>query len=90
MNGLHTKLMIPGLSDIRQDPEMKNVSINKQGSSSLSIMIRIFYKPSTLPSQLFLRYITSSGRKYIVPDYIRVQHSMMDHRIPQRMCTILT
>lgn len=69
MNGLNTKVMIPGLSDIRKDPEMKNVSINK---ARLIIPVHYdknIYKPSTLPSQLFLRYITSSGRKYIVPDY---------------------
>ena len=69
MNGLHTRIMIPGLSDIKKDPTMKNVSINK---ARITIPVHYdddIYKPSTLPSQIYLRYITTSGRKYIVPDY---------------------
>lgn len=69
MNGLNTRLMIPGLSDIKNDPEMKNISINK---ARLIIPVhydRKIYKPSTIPSRIFLNYITKSGRKRTVPDY---------------------
>jgi len=69
MNGLHTKLMIPGLKDIKDDPEMKNVSVNRARIMLPVHYDGITYKPSTLPGQIYLRYVTSTGKKYIVPDY---------------------
>jgi len=69
MNGLHTRIMIPGLSDIKNDPAMKDVSVNR---ARLILPVHydgIIYKPSTLPGQIYLRYITTSGKRYIVPDY---------------------
>ena len=69
MNGLHTKLMIPGLKDIKDDPLMKNVSVNRARIMLPIHYDGITYKPSTLPGQIYLRYVTSTGKKYIVPDY---------------------
>lgn len=69
LNGLNTRIMIPGLSDIKMDPTMKNISVNK---ARIIIPVHYdgdIYKPSTLPGQVFLRYITTTGNKYIVPDY---------------------
>jgi len=69
MNGLHTRIKIPGLNDIKNDPTMKTISINK---ARISIPVHYddnIFKPSTLPGQVFLRYITTSGRKYMIHDY---------------------
>ena len=48
---------------------MKGIAVNKA-----RIIMPIFYDddiytPKTVPSQLYLRYVTTSGSKYIVPDY---------------------
>ena len=69
MNGLNTRIMIPGLSDIKNDPTMKNVSVNRARIILPVHYDNDLYKPSTLPGQIYLRYITGSGNKYIVPDY---------------------
>jgi len=69
MDGLYTKLLIPGLSDIKKDPAMKNISVNKARIIIPVHYDNILYKPSKLPSQIYLRYLTSSGKRYIVPDY---------------------
>lgn len=69
MNGLNTRLMIPGLSDIKNDPEMKNISVNKARLILPVHYDKKTYKPSTIPSRIFLNYFTKSGRKYTVPDY---------------------
>ena len=69
MNGLNTRIMIPGLSDIKNDPTMKNVSVNRARIILPVQYDNVLYKPSTLPGQIYLRYITSYGNKYIVPDY---------------------
>ncbi len=78
MNGLNTKLMIPGLSDIKNDPEMKNISVNK---ARLILPVHYdnkTYKPSTIPSRVFLNYFTKSGRKYTVPDYSSLNPGFYD------------
>lgn len=69
MNGLNTRLMIPGLSDIKNDPAMKNISVNKARIILPVHYDNVIYKPSTLPSQIFMRSVTSTGRKYLIPDY---------------------
>jgi len=69
MNGVFTKILIPGLEDIKNDPLMTNISVNKA-----RLIIPVFYdndiyKPSTLPAQVYLRYLTSTGSRFIIPDY---------------------
>ena len=69
MNGLYTKILIPGLGDIKNDPALNGISINKARFIVPVVYDNDVYKPSTIPSQLFLRYNTTSGSRYIVPDY---------------------
>jgi hypothetical protein len=69
MNGAYTKIKIPELETVRENPDMKNISVNKA-----RLVIPVYYdgdlyKPSTIPSIVFLRYVTSGGSKYLVPDY---------------------
>jgi len=69
MNGVFTKILIPGLEDIKNDPLMTNISVNKA-----RLIIPVFYDddiyiPSTLPAQVYLRYLTSTGSRFIIPDY---------------------
>ncbi|MCU0473178.1 MAG: DUF4270 domain-containing protein [Bacteroidales bacterium] len=69
MNGVYTRIWIPGLEAIKNNPAMKGIAVNKA-----KLIMPIFYDddiytPKTIPSQLYLRYVTRSGSKYIVPDY---------------------
>lgn len=76
MDGLYTKLSIPGLSDIKNDPAMKNISVNKARIIIPIHYDNILYKPSKLPSLILLRFLTSSGKRYIVPDYYPTSSSI--------------
>jgi hypothetical protein len=78
LNGLYTKILIPGLSDIRNEPAMKNISVNKARLIIPVVYDNDIYKPSTIPSALYLRYVTSSGGRYIVPDYSIVSAAFYD------------
>jgi hypothetical protein len=73
MNGVYTKLKIPGLEGLRTDTSFKNILINKA-----RIILPVFYdgdlyKPSTLPTFLYLSYNTTSGTQYFVPDMLVTQ-----------------
>lgn len=67
-NGVFTKLVIPGLDSVKNDPEMKNISINKA-----RLKIPVYYDGttftrSTIPSSLYLRYLKTDGEKYLIPE----------------------
>jgi hypothetical protein len=69
MNGVYTKIKIPELETVRGNPDMKNISVNKA-----RLVIPVYYdgdiyKPSTIPSIVYLRYVSSTGSKYFVQDY---------------------
>jgi hypothetical protein len=78
LNGTYIKLRIPGLEDIKNDPEMDNISINK---ARLIFPIQYdgnFYQPSTISSQVYMRYVTTTGYKAYVPDLSIVSSSFFD------------
>lgn len=69
MYGAYTKIKMPGLEALKENPDMKNISVNK---ARLVIPVHYdgdVYKPSTIPSIVFLRYVSGTGSKYIVPDF---------------------
>jgi hypothetical protein len=70
MNGLYTKVTIPGLKNIKNDPSMDNISVNKARLIFPVFYDQVIYKPSTIASQVYMRYITGSGSKFIIPDYL--------------------
>jgi hypothetical protein len=69
MNGAYTKIKIPELETVRENPDMKNISVNKARLIIPVYYDGLIYKPSTIPSIVYLRYVTSTGSKYIIPDY---------------------
>jgi hypothetical protein len=79
LNGVYTKLTFPGLAAIKNDPAFKNIVINK---ASLTIPVfydGTLYKESTFPEELVLRYRTSSGTTFVVPEYYYDQsHNFFD------------
>lgn len=70
MNGVYTRLVIPGLKAIKDNPALDKISVNKA-----RIIIPVFYdqslyRASTIPQQAYMRYLTGTGSKSIVPDYL--------------------
>ncbi len=69
LDGVYTKIVIPGLETIKNDPAYKNIAVNKARITIPIYFDNNIFKPSTVPSQLYLRYKTKTGVKDLVPDY---------------------
>lgn len=69
MNGVFTKIIVPGLENIKNDPLLQNISVNKARLIMPVVYDNDVYKPSTIPAQVYLRYLTNTGERFIVPDY---------------------
>jgi hypothetical protein len=69
LNGVYTRLVIPGLESIKKDPLRGKIAVNK---ASLFVPVHYDgenYTPSKVPDGLLLRYVNSSGVKKVIPDY---------------------
>jgi len=67
--GVYTRVVFPGLQAMRSNPEYKNIAINK---ARITIPVKYDgdrYKASTVPSQLIMRYRTTTGDYYLIPDF---------------------
>jgi hypothetical protein len=69
LNGVYTKIRVPGLEKLKKDPSFKNIAVNKARLTVPFLLDGNLYKTSTIPSSLILRYTTTDGYKYVVPDY---------------------
>ena len=69
LNGVYTKIILPGLESLKTDPAYKDIVVNKARLTVPVYFDGDLYKASTVPSKLLLRYKASSGIKYNVPDY---------------------
>lgn len=82
LNGVYTKITLPGLESLKNDPAFDNIAVNKARLTVPVYFDGDLYKASTVPSNLRLRYKTKSGYKYDVPDYnIDQYHSFFDGTI---------
>ena len=80
LNGVYTKIELPGLADLKKNSSfMEGVAVNK---ARLIIPVQYdgeTFTPTTIPESLLLRYRTSDGTKYVVPDYsIDTYHTFFD------------
>jgi hypothetical protein len=69
LNGVYTKLIIPGLELMKSDTLNGRTAINK---ATLYIPVHYDgerYTNATLPDNIYLRYYNSSGVKQLIPDY---------------------
>jgi hypothetical protein len=74
LNGMATTLVFPGLEALKNNDQFKNIVVNR---AELTLPIYFddeSFKPSTIPSQLVLRYTGKDGSKYIVPEYYYDQY----------------
>lgn len=82
LNGVYTAVKLPGLENLKNDPSFDNIAVNK---ARLTIPVYDdgdLYRISDAPRQLYLRYKSSDGSKYIVPDYnIDQYHTFFDGTI---------
>jgi hypothetical protein len=71
LNGVYTKISLPGLEKLKNDASFGNMAINR---ARLSVPLKFtktssnFYKNS-VPLRLRLRYKVKNGGRYDVPDY---------------------
>jgi len=68
-NGVYTRIEIPGLAELKSNTDFDGISVNKARLICPVHYDGEIYKPATFPSQLFMRYYTATGAKYLVPDY---------------------
>lgn len=69
MNGVYTKLIIPGLEAMKKDTSRSKTAINK---ATLYMPVHYdgeYYSDATLPDNIYLRYYNKSGFKQLIPDY---------------------
>ncbi len=69
LNGVYTTFVFPGLETMKNDPQFKNIVVNR---AKLKVPVYYdgdLYTPTTIPEQLALRYVGKDGLKYIVPEY---------------------
>jgi len=69
LNGVYTKITLPGLETLKNNPVFDNIAVNKARLTVPVYFDGDLYKASTVPPQLVLRYKTKSGSKYYVPDF---------------------
>ena len=67
-NGLYTKLVLTKLDSIKSAPEMQRISVNKARLKIPVVYDNDIYRRSTIPSTLYLRYRTTTGARYYVPE----------------------
>jgi hypothetical protein len=69
LNGLYTKLWIPGLNKIKEDPSLDGIYINKARIICPVHYDGGKYNGKAFPSMLYMGYYDKTGKRYLVPDY---------------------
>ncbi len=77
LNGLYTKLSLPGLKKVKNDPSLSGIYINKARIICPVHYDGGTYTGSSFPSQLFMGYYDKSGVRYLIPDY-KVSSNFVD------------
>jgi hypothetical protein len=69
LSGAFTKVVLPGLAEIKNDPEMTKIAVNRARLIVPVFNDKSLYKGSRMATQLYMRYKTANGTKFFVPDY---------------------
>lgn len=70
MNGVFTRIEIPSLKLLKNDPLLKNIAVNR--ARLIIPFVTEAANPiysTTIPSIVYLRYLTTTGHKFLVNDY---------------------
>jgi hypothetical protein len=79
LNGVYTRILLPGLEDIKNDPSLSDIAVNR--ARLIVPLYKDAYSGKLLPSQLLVRYKTSTGEKFYVPDYDPYNVGFFDGKI---------
>jgi hypothetical protein len=82
LNGVYTKVVLPGLDSLKNDPSMKNIAVNK---AKLTIPVQLdgsFYKATTVPKpESSMLFLTTVSIIHIMPfltvPWIQLQMSII-------------
>jgi hypothetical protein len=80
MNGVYTRIEIPALKALKNDPNLKNIAVNKARliiPFVVDTTKEIIYA-KTIPSTIYLRYTSSTGHKHMVNDYLNAGATFYD------------
>jgi len=69
LNGVYTKISLPGLETLKKDPSFGHIAVNKARLTVPVYLDGKIYKTTTAPTNLYLRYKTTTGSRFVVPDY---------------------
>ncbi len=79
MNGAFTKISLPGLANLKSDAYFNNIAVNRAKLIVPVYLDGFQYSASTVPSVMYIRYQTTEGNKYLVPDFnLDSYHSFYD------------
>jgi hypothetical protein len=79
LNGVYTRITLPGLENIKNNPEFAKIAINKARLIIPVFFDGVNYKASKVPESLRLRFKVKNGTRYDVPDYyIDDAHAFFD------------
>ena len=67
--GAYTKISIPGLETIKNDPNRVRSAVNKARLIIPAYLDGVTYIDTTVTQSLLMRYVNASGEREIVPDY---------------------
>jgi hypothetical protein len=84
LNGVYTKVTLPGLEKIKKDALLGKIAVNKA-----RLVVPVHFTPTgtthistSVPAQLLLRYQALNGTKFIVPDYsLDPSHNFFDGKL---------
>jgi hypothetical protein len=69
LNGVYTKIVLPGLTKIKSDASIGKIAVNKARLIFPVVFNGDQFQPTTVPPRLVLRYQTANGLSYVVPDW---------------------
>ncbi len=82
MNGVYTRILLPGLAELKKDPYFDKIAVNKARLVVPAYFDLVDNLVSKAPSPIYIRYVTEQGNKYFVPDYnLDTYHTYYDGTI---------
>ena len=70
LSGVYTKISIPGLEAIKNDPARKRSAVNKANLIAPVYLDNITYTNSEVANILLARYVNAAGKKEVIPNYV--------------------
>jgi hypothetical protein len=69
LNGVYTKIVLPGLAKIKNDASLGKIAVNRAKLIVPVVFDGNQFTGTTVPSRLVLKYQTADGSSFVVPDW---------------------